>query len=70
VHDANNKTLINDGLDAHNVYGLLGTTPLLVLDVYEHAYYVDYGPKRAAYIDAFFENMNWNVVSKRLERCL
>jgi len=70
VHDANNKMLINDGLDAHNVYGLLGTTPLLVLDVYEHAYYVDYGPKRAAYIDAFFENINWNVVSKRLESCL
>jgi len=67
VHDAANKKLINNGLDAHNVYGLLGTTPLLVLDVYEHAYYVDYGPKRAAYIDAFLENVNWNVVSKRLE---
>lgn len=70
VHDPINKMLINNGLDAHNVYGLLGTTPLLVLDVYEHAYYVDYGPKRATYIDAFFENINWDVVNMRLVRCL
>lgn len=67
VHDSASKRLINNGLDAHNVYGLLGTTPLLVLDVYEHAYYADYGPKRGPYIDAFIENVNWNAVSKRLE---
>lgn len=67
VQDPNTKKLINNGLDAHNAYGLLGTVPLLVLDVYEHAYYTDYGPKRAGYIDAFLENVNWSVVDGRLK---
>lgn len=70
VYDLSNGRLINNGLDAHNLYGLLNTMPLLVLDVYEHAYYIDQGPKRAPYIDAFFENINWNVVNKRLENAL
>jgi len=67
VYDLTSGRLINNGLDAHNVYGLLNTIPLLVLDVYEHAYYTDQGPKRPLYIDAFFENVNWSVVDKRLE---
>lgn len=70
VYDLGSGKLINNGLDAHNSYGLLNTIPLLVLDVYEHAYYIDQGPKRAPYIDAFFQNVNWNVVNKRLERAL
>jgi len=70
VYDLSTGRLINNGLDAHNVYGFLNAIPLLVLDVYEHAYYVDQGPKRGPYIDAFFENVNWNVVSKRLEGAL
>jgi Fe-Mn family superoxide dismutase len=68
VFDMSTGRLINNGLDAHNLYALTNAVPLLALDVYEHAYYVDYGPKRAAYIDAFFENLNWDVVSKRLEK--
>jgi len=70
VDDLSTGRLINNGLDAHNVYGFLNAIPLLVLDVYEHAYYTDQGPKRPPYIDAFFENVNWNVVNKRLERAL
>ena len=70
VYDISSGRLINDGLDAHNVYGLLNTIPLLVLDVYEHAYYADQGPKRPLYIDAFFENVNWDVVDKRLDAAL
>ena len=68
VLDLGTGRLINNGLDAHNVYALMNAIPLLVLDVYEHAYYVDYGPKRAPYIDAFLENVNWDVVNKRLEK--
>jgi Fe-Mn family superoxide dismutase len=49
------------------MYGLLGTVPLLVLDIYEHSYYIDYGPKRVGYIDAFLENINWDVVYRRLK---
>ena len=70
VFDLSTGRLINNGLDAHNVYTLTNTIPLLVLDVYEHAYYVDYGPKRAPYIDAFFENINWDVVNKRSDKAI
>jgi len=70
VYDLTSGRLINNGLDAHNVYGLLNTIPLVVLDVYEHAYYTDQGPKRPPYIDAFFENVDWNVVNKRFDAAL
>jgi Fe-Mn family superoxide dismutase len=39
--------------------------PILVLDVYEHAYMVDYGIDRAKYLDAFVKNLDWEVVAKR-----
>jgi Fe-Mn family superoxide dismutase len=70
VCDLSKRKLINNGLDAHNMYGLMNSIPLLVMDVYEHAYYTDQGPKRGPYIDSFFENVNWTVVSKRLDVAL
>jgi superoxide dismutase, Fe-Mn family len=42
------------------------TRPILVMDMYEHAYHIDYGAAAAKYIDAFFANIQWDVVSKRL----
>jgi superoxide dismutase, Fe-Mn family len=42
--------------------------PLLVMDMYEHAYAIDYGAAAAKYIDAFFENIEWDEVNRRLER--
>jgi superoxide dismutase, Fe-Mn family len=41
--------------------------PLLVMDMYEHAYAIDYGAAAPKYIDAFFQNVNWDVVNRRLE---
>ena len=41
--------------------------PLLVLDMYEHAYHMDYGAAAAKYIDAFMQNVNWEEVSRRAE---
>lgn len=41
--------------------------PLLVMDMYEHAYQLDYGAAAARYIDAFFRNVNWEVVNRRVE---
>jgi Fe-Mn family superoxide dismutase len=42
--------------------------PLLVMDMYEHAYQMDYGAAAAKYVDAFFENIQWDEVNRRLER--
>ncbi|MGZ6059507.1 MAG: superoxide dismutase [Myxococcaceae bacterium] len=42
--------------------------PLLVMDMYEHAYAIDYGAGGAKYIDAFFQNIQWGEVQRRLER--
>jgi superoxide dismutase, Fe-Mn family len=42
--------------------------PLLVLDMYEHSYQMDYGAAAAKYIDAFFRSINWDEVNSRLER--
>jgi superoxide dismutase, Fe-Mn family len=44
--------------------------PLLVMDMYEHAYQMDYGAAAAKYIDAFFENLRWEEVERRFERAL
>ncbi|MGH8863066.1 MAG: superoxide dismutase [Burkholderiales bacterium] len=41
-------------------------TPVLVMDMYEHAYQIDYGAAAARYIDAFFLNLDWDIVAKRL----
>jgi superoxide dismutase, Fe-Mn family len=41
--------------------------PLLVLDMYEHAFAIDYGAAAANYVDAFFQNINWDEVEKRLD---
>jgi Fe-Mn family superoxide dismutase len=54
------------GLDLHNMWSPASTVPLLVLDVYEHAYMIDYGIDRAKYLDAFAKNLDWDVVAKRL----
>lgn len=43
------------------------TQPLLVIDMYEHSYHMDFGAATARYIDAFFDNINWEIVSARLE---
>lgn len=42
------------------------SVPLLVLDMYEHAYHMDYGAAAAKYIDAFMTNVNWDAVNRRL----
>lgn len=61
--------LRNSLLDLHNVGGLAGAAPLLVLDVYEHAYYHKFGPDRASYIQAFVDNIDWSKVEERYLAC-
>jgi Fe-Mn family superoxide dismutase len=56
------------GCDAHNEGGIWGCFPVLVLDVYEHAYFADYGADRKAYIADFWKNLNWKTVNNIFER--
>jgi superoxide dismutase, Fe-Mn family len=58
---------INQWINEHDVAHLTGCKPLLVLDVFEHAFMIDYGLKRADYIDNFFKNIKWDVVEQRLK---
>jgi superoxide dismutase, Fe-Mn family len=67
-HDWN--TLTTALGDAQNSFPIWNATPILALDVYEHSYWLDYGRARAKYIDAFFNNLDWNVVAQNLERAL
>ena len=55
---------------AHHTQTLATAAPLLVLDMYEHAYQIDFGAAGAKYIDAFFANINWDEVNRRLERAM
>ncbi len=48
--------------------GVWDCSALLILDVYEHAYFIDYGTARKKYLDAFMRNVNWEVVNHRVER--
>jgi Fe-Mn family superoxide dismutase len=60
----------NYGLDFHNQWVPVNVIPLVVMDVYEHAYMIDFGTKRGDYLDAFMKNMNWQVVDDRLRTML
>jgi Fe-Mn family superoxide dismutase len=59
--------LYNQWINEHEVGHLAGCRPILIMDVFEHAYMVDYGLKRADYITAFFKNIDWKAVAGRLK---
>jgi len=59
--------LFNCWINDHDTGHPSGGLPILVLDVFEHAFMIDYGLKRADYIEAFFKNINWKEVEKRLK---
>jgi Fe-Mn family superoxide dismutase len=58
--------LINVWINEHDVGHLAGGRPLLIMDVFEHAFIPDYGLKKGEYIEAFFKNIDWQVVESRL----
>ena len=63
AYDWDERRLFNFIGDAQNTYPVWNATPLVALDVHEHAYFLDYQTDRASYIDAFFENLDWDVVN-------
>lgn len=61
------KQLFNIWINEHDVGHLAGGVPLLVFDVFEHAYVMDYGINRAEYVDAFFNVIDWQEVEGRFD---
>ncbi len=59
--------LINQWINEHETGHFAGCNPILIMDVFEHAFITDYGLKRADYIEAFFKNINWGIVESRLK---
>jgi Fe-Mn family superoxide dismutase len=63
AYDWDEGRLFNYVGDAQNTFPIWNATPLVALDVYEHAYFMDFGTDRGAYIDAFLANLDWSVVN-------
>ena len=57
--------LVNVWINEHDVGHLAGGTPILIMDVFEHAYMPQYGLDRAKYIEAFFKNIDWKAAASR-----
>jgi Fe-Mn family superoxide dismutase len=65
--DPVNGQLFNFWINEHEAGHPAGGIPILVLDVFEHAFMIDYGLRRADYIAAFFKNIDWQTVETRLK---
>ena len=63
AYDWDEGRLFNYIGDTQNTYPIWNATPLVALDVYEHAYFLDYQTDRSSYIDAFFDNLDWATVN-------
>ena len=60
-----NGRLVNEWINEHDLGHLAGATPILIMDVFEHAYITQFGLDRNKYIDVFFNNINWGTVAGR-----
>lgn len=65
-YDKQAERLFNVWINEHDAGHFSGAAPLLVMDIFEHAYMIDFGLKRADYIEAFFKNIDWDIVQSRL----
>ena len=65
--DSSTEKLINFWINEHDVGHPAGCNPILILDVFEHAFMIDYGLKRVDYIEAFFKNIDWKAAEGRLK---
>ncbi len=66
VYDEKVDALFNVWINEHDGGHLVGVKPLLIMDVFEHAFILDYGMKRLEYIESFMKAIDWEVVGKRL----
>jgi Fe-Mn family superoxide dismutase len=68
AYDWDEGRLFNYIGDTQNTFPIWNATPLVALDVYEHAYFLDYQTDRASYIDAFFNNLDWATINDWIQR--
>jgi Fe-Mn family superoxide dismutase len=68
AYDWDEGRLFNYIGDAQNTFPVWNATPLVGLDVYEHAYFIDFGTDRASYIDKFFDNLDYDVVNDWVQK--
>ena len=64
--DLEEERLMNILVDIHNQGGVWSAVPMLVLDVYEHAYFIDYATGKKKYIETFMNNIDWTEVNMRI----
>lgn len=64
-YDREARRLFNTWINEHDMGHLVASSPVIVMDVFEHAYVTDYGIKRVEYIDTFFRSIDWATAEKR-----
>ena len=69
VYNLHTRSLHNHWAWDH-MHGAIAGVPLLALDMYEHSFHMDYGTAAAKYVDAFFRNIDWEVVDRRYAAAL
>jgi Fe-Mn family superoxide dismutase len=67
-YDQRSRRLRNISLDQHDLGNIAYSAPIVVLDMYEHAYFLQYADNKAQYIENFMKNINWTVVGGRLSQ--
>jgi len=67
AYDWKDHTLHNYAMDSQNVGAVWNATPLLAMDMYEHAFFMDHGTNKKTYIESFFKTLNWDFVNMLVE---
>jgi Fe-Mn family superoxide dismutase len=68
AYDWDEGRLFNYLGDAQNTFPIWNATAIVALDVYEHAYFLDFQTDRASYVDAFFDNLDWTTINDWLQK--
>jgi Fe-Mn family superoxide dismutase len=69
VYEPYRSVFMNITVDSHNVNIPLGCVPVIVMDMWEHAYFKDYGLDKRAYLFAMMKELNWDVIEARMSIC-
>ncbi len=66
AYEQRTRSFMNILLDSHDDGNISMSYPIIILDMYEHSYFLDYGTDKSAYINKFIEGINWGVVEQRM----